>query len=291
MGANEIMGFIDVTPAMAAEWLEHNMPNNRAIKRQVVKQYAEDMSRGKWEKSYEPIVFNKDGMLENGQHRLSAICLANVPVTVFVIKNADSAPGSYDRGIIRSTRDALCVRGNIDKRFNQNSHIAVAKSVCSDLGIKRSSDAIAEQFLKRYGEMIDDCVCASRQQRGGRTLLCQKASILKILFYARISDYADIDSIFRFCLVVNSGFSVSERETAAIVMRNQLSGTSKSISGKKCMVSGYSWNNYLERLTAFALTDFVNGRQRRNVYNADTEKMPMFVDRAKKIITAEIARG
>jgi len=289
MSANgkETMGFVTVTPAMATEWLEHNMPNNRGIKQKVVKRYAEDMSRGFWEKSYEPIVFNKDGMLENGQHRLQAIVRANVPIELFVIKNADSAPGSYDRGVARTTRDALCVRNNIDKRLSQNSHIGVVNGIMFDFGISKASVSIIEEFLERYGNMINDCVCAATQKKGSNNI-CRKAAIIKTLFYALYSGFADIDTIFNFCLIVNSGFCTSEKESAAIVMRNQLLSVSSGIYGRTHIQSWWRSESSLSRLTEAALTDFVNGKQRHNAYNIDAVKTPMFVERAKKMIRAEM---
>ena len=292
MGANskETMGFINVTPAMAADWLEHNMPNNRKVKKSVVKRYAEDMARGAWEKSYEPIVINKDGLLENGQHRLNAVILANVPVLMYVITNADSAPGTYDRGAARTIRDSLYVRNNIDRRYAQNLHIAVVNSIYSDFGIQKASDTIIEKFLENYGQLIDTIACAANQKKGSKDL-CRKASIVKTLFYAVYSGYTDIDTIYNFCLVVNSGFSSSEKESAAIVMRNQLLSLSTGVFGKTHVQSWWKQESSLLLLTAAALSDFVNEKQRRNAYNIDAIRTPLFVDRAKKMLKAEITNA
>lgn len=73
---------ITITPEMAKEWLASNIKNNRPIKR--AKEYAEDMKAGKWRLTHQGIAFNEEGTLIDGQNRLTAIVMANIPVTMSV---------------------------------------------------------------------------------------------------------------------------------------------------------------------------------------------------------------
>jgi hypothetical protein len=61
---------VEITPAMAREWLEKNIENNRGVGAQVVDAYARDMLAGKWYIPGDPIRFDEDGNLIDGQHRL-----------------------------------------------------------------------------------------------------------------------------------------------------------------------------------------------------------------------------
>lgn len=64
---------VDVTPEIAAAWLERNTVN-RPLRRFVVDRYAADMSAGRWKMSPDNIIaFDADGNLIGGQHRLHAV--------------------------------------------------------------------------------------------------------------------------------------------------------------------------------------------------------------------------
>lgn len=64
---------VDVTPEIAAAWLERNTVN-RPLRRVVVDRYASDMSAGRWIHSPDNIIaFDSDGNLIGGQHRLHAV--------------------------------------------------------------------------------------------------------------------------------------------------------------------------------------------------------------------------
>lgn len=75
--------FQTITPKMAAEWLSKNH-SNRSVSKQVIRQYASDMSNGKWLRSHQGILIGKNGNLIDGQHRLSAVVAAGVDVEMLV---------------------------------------------------------------------------------------------------------------------------------------------------------------------------------------------------------------
>lgn len=67
--------WMDVTPAMAEMWLQHNF-NNRPVSLDTVRAYAREMKRGKWLPNHQGIAFNDRDELNDGQHRLMAIVLS-----------------------------------------------------------------------------------------------------------------------------------------------------------------------------------------------------------------------
>ena len=77
----------DVTPEMAAAWLSDN-PHNRPLDEARVAEYAERMRSGGWVERVKggsrPIEVLDTGRLLNGQHRLTAVIRAGIPVRMWV---------------------------------------------------------------------------------------------------------------------------------------------------------------------------------------------------------------
>lgn len=77
-----------ITPTDAKNLLGKN-PNNRALNQKLIKTIAEDIVSNRWMLNGESIIISKEGELNDGQHRLLAICLANKPVQALVFFGAD----------------------------------------------------------------------------------------------------------------------------------------------------------------------------------------------------------
>lgn len=71
----QVMG---VTPEMASDWLStRRWPNNRNISRTITAKYLGDIRQGRWKLTRQGLIFDTEGFLIDGQHRLSS--LANTP--------------------------------------------------------------------------------------------------------------------------------------------------------------------------------------------------------------------
>lgn len=104
---------IAVTPELAKKWLGSNAAGQRSIRRAVVDSYANDMAAGKWKLLPQMIIFDENGVLVDGQHRLSAVVLSKQTVKMWVA----AAPGvsvhdALDRGANRSIADLLQWHGS-----------------------------------------------------------------------------------------------------------------------------------------------------------------------------------
>ena len=75
---------MQVTPAMAANWLENANVKNRKISDLHVKRLARDMKEGRWVQTHEGIAFDPNGVLLDGQHRLWAIIEADVTIAMYI---------------------------------------------------------------------------------------------------------------------------------------------------------------------------------------------------------------
>lgn len=102
----------NVTPAQAKKLLDKNEVN-RNLRVSKVNQYARDMANGNWNFSA-PIMFDTDGRLIDGQHRLSAQVKAQVPIQWLIIRNVPiAAQRTMDTGAVRSVADQLHIQGGV----------------------------------------------------------------------------------------------------------------------------------------------------------------------------------
>lgn len=101
-----------VDAEMAKRWLTHNV-RNRPIRQTVVAKYKADMRAGRWLMAGDPIRFNVDGDLVDGQHRLSAMVeIPELALPFLVIRGLPvDAQSVMDQGIKRSAGDQLDLIG------------------------------------------------------------------------------------------------------------------------------------------------------------------------------------
>lgn len=105
-----------VTPEIAYRWLEQNT-SNRNVNQKVVEKYARDMKAGRWHYTGEAIQFGISGRLLNGQKRLWACILADVPFEVMVIRGLEdeqTIQDVIDTGEKRTLANALQIHGEKD---------------------------------------------------------------------------------------------------------------------------------------------------------------------------------
>jgi hypothetical protein len=79
-----------INPAEAAAYLQNNAMH-RKIKQKKVDEYMQEMKDGKWALNGKALIFDSNGRLLNGQHRLSAVVQSDVPLTTVVIRGVDPA--------------------------------------------------------------------------------------------------------------------------------------------------------------------------------------------------------
>lgn len=103
---------IMVDTAMAKRWLSCNV-NNRPIRPRTVDRYRDDMVSGRWLLSGDPVRFNVDGELSDGQHRLTALSQCDgLSLPMLVIRGlAREAQSVMDQGVKRTPGDQLGLTG------------------------------------------------------------------------------------------------------------------------------------------------------------------------------------
>jgi hypothetical protein len=99
-----------ITPQMAQAFLSNSMPN-RSISERLVKRLADDMGKGRWRLTGEPIILSDKGRLMEGTHRCRAIVRSGVPVEIMVVRGVSE--DDYDvinTGRSRNAADVLSIK-------------------------------------------------------------------------------------------------------------------------------------------------------------------------------------
>lgn len=111
----------DITPLKAQKYLGKNYEYNRNKRAKVIETYAKDMKQGRWRWHVAPpIVFDKDGRLIDGQHRLEAVVKSGKTIKSYVVRGAEEDDYKViDSGIGRKAADGL-------KQYPQAVNLAVA---------------------------------------------------------------------------------------------------------------------------------------------------------------------
>jgi hypothetical protein len=100
-----------VTPETAFKWLE-NAARNRHVSDSVVRRYGADMLAGRWTLNGQGIIFDINGKLVDGRHRLTAIVATRSTVTMLVVRGAQpEAFETMDSGRTRTLSHVLAIEG------------------------------------------------------------------------------------------------------------------------------------------------------------------------------------
>jgi hypothetical protein len=84
------MRLVTVDPDLANNWLNDHNTHNRHLAPSRVGLYAQTMSKGLWRHpTGEPLIFDRLGRLQDGQHRLAAQVKAGQTITYWVMTDAD----------------------------------------------------------------------------------------------------------------------------------------------------------------------------------------------------------
>lgn len=112
-----------ITPAIAQAMLA-KAAQNRPVTASLIRRYSEEMRRGRWNTNGQGIIFDPDGNLLDGQHRLRALIEAEMSVEMFVVRGVPAERfETMDSGRARTTGDVLGAEGYT----NANNVAAIAR--------------------------------------------------------------------------------------------------------------------------------------------------------------------
>lgn len=128
-----------ITPKKAENYLKFN-PKNRSISKQNLTFLVKEMNKDAFLENGESIVFDCDGNLKDGQHRLRAIVLSGKSYNIPVVRGVNPVSlSTYDTGKNRGAGDVLEIEG-----FKHGKPIAAIIKSIYKYGINKHTSATAK---------------------------------------------------------------------------------------------------------------------------------------------------
>lgn len=144
-----------ITPELASAYLQANT-DNRAMRSAHVAKIASDIENDRWIVNGASIVFNGDGTLLDGQHRLAAIVKAGRPVEVLVVRGVSKgAMPTIDSNVSRNASDVLGLHG-----FKHTTRVVSAARMIlalrdGELGHRKVSNSEILDFVRAHPHLQD----------------------------------------------------------------------------------------------------------------------------------------
>lgn len=144
-----------VMPDKAKEYLA-TMGNNRPLSSRDVDKWCRIIRNGDFKTTHQGIAFNARGELIDGQHRLTACALTNIPITVCVTRGLeDDTMTAIDTGKGRSFFDVMHLIDTADEPAFRSTRIIGSVRTMMLLGyghmIKPTPNDVA-RFMEAYPE-------------------------------------------------------------------------------------------------------------------------------------------
>lgn len=235
-----------ITPELAANLLETNN-ENRKISSGTVQAYMQDILSGNWDETVgTAISIDENGILRDGQHRLSAIVQAGIGIHTWVCRNV-SSDGIYDNNRKRSNADQISIlRADFDNVYKSTRYISIARALINGKHLARRTVTPKEiiTFTEEHKDDLDGFFLNIPQNSIPKISL---ATVHLALFMAYMSG-VDINDILDFYDILCTGMSTAPEEFPIIAYRNYLKDTS-SVATVHSEISRcqYSLKKYLTK--------------------------------------------
>lgn len=192
-----------ITPEIAKEYLKHNV-SNRALRSKYVERIIRDIKAGEFRVTHQGIAFDDSGKLIDGQHRLTAIALAGIPVQMMVTRGvSEESKLVIDTHAKRQIYDYFCItdKYSSDKAMRSTCVIAAVRNLVK-WGYSASykvTNAELERLMLGLQNHLQDLydIIATR---GNTTLSAVSAAVLSALICGE-----DKDGLHKFITVYLTG--------------------------------------------------------------------------------------
>ena len=191
---------VDVTPEMAKRWMEKHNHRNRSIRWNRVKLLSEEMKKGRFVNNGDPIRFDTNRELLDGQHRLAAVVESGITLkNQLVVYNLDpKVMATIDTGAKRSLSDQLKINGIANS-------VAVASTaricVCiehDDLGLSYNyPDSEFSDFAHAHDSEIQAAISEARRIYAtiGGSVSVYAAGLFYALAYSKEKTEAFVEGV------------------------------------------------------------------------------------------------
>lgn len=209
-----------ITPEIAEQYLKNNK-SNRSIRKAIAEMYAREMRSGNWKLIPQPISFDSDGNLVDGQHRLTAVIISRMPQEFHVFRGL-SKPDSMciDCGAKRNNADLINLA--TDSHY-QNIHTSVCRAIIVVNETQSVSPTTNDVYiiLKEFEEEINFACDNSLGNKRFRI-----APVLAAIVHAY--HFEDKNMLVKFLHIFVRGIPVDETDCSSIFrLRNVLATINK----------------------------------------------------------------
>lgn len=265
---------VDVTPDKANEWLRLNR-HNRQIRKSKVQHYADIMLKGDWKDEHpDPIIFDTNGVLINGQHRLLAIIQSQKTQRMRVLRGVSPDMAHViDKGVVRDTADSVQIRLRDDSI--PKAAVSMWRRCIAGMWLAQARDLpyydheIADLF-KKYRDSIMEAYYLFKDTKKGISRIGVKAAVTR----AWIALPEQHERIQEFVTVLYTGhYTILDADVAAMALRDALlMGNSK----------GQKRDFEIFAKAENALDYFLKRKMLRKAVPANQEKFPLDEDKYLK---------
>lgn len=250
----------NITPELATEWLKKNR-RNRPVNSAHVKRLARDMMTGRWVLSPQPIVFDIDGDLIDGQHRLHAVAESGTTAAFVVARGAarDSIR-AIDMGVARQATGILTM-------LHGQTPSARAMSISNAMmtGAVRNPSYPTRQEQAEFYLTHRSAIEFALGLLPDNAKHARRAAVGAVIARAYYTVQRDV--IAKFCMALTTGVTTHERDSNAIIARDWL----MTFAGG----TGANANGTVYRKVARALDAYRRDESIRRLYETSSEPFPI----------------
>jgi hypothetical protein len=260
-----------ISPELAKEWLALITRSQRKLRPGHVRMIARDIEEGRWLLTGESFIFDRDGGLLNGQHRLTAIIEAGVAVLSLVVWGVD--PESFvamDSCTPRSKSDVLGTLGHSNATaLGSVAHLAwlyMNDVKLSDGSMNKLSPVNSAKVIEEYPELAR-AIPKGRSVRG----LCHGIAVPAFCYW--VFRQIDEDDADRFFHHFATGEDIS-KGNPILALRTRLMGRANSMD----RFEGNKFSQYTLLFLIFKTWNlFRGGKQCINLRINDNETFPELI--------------
>ncbi len=237
-----------VTPDAARRMLGNNVKNRR-LKTRLVDRLVNDIKSGDFHITHQGIALDKDDNLIDGQHRLSAVIEAGIPVEMYVTRGLDpEMMNVVDIGAKRSQADVLAIHGH------HSSLVLAAAAIIYNgflTGQYSTTDGVRSymnnfkllEFVKEHPELLK----AVDWINGNKKVKQLGFSSVVVAFYALLHK-KNRNKAIEFFRVLEENHSEKRNHPAVVLNEHILRKRAQGVTVKRAYLMAAlirSWDNFL----------------------------------------------
>ena len=240
-----------ITPAKAKEYLKKNTNNYRKMSRSVIRSYAEDIKNNRWELNGETIIFAKNGVLLDGQHRLAGIVLAGKSADILVVRGVESNAHKIDIGKRRTDVDILNAEGfECDSTLVATANIIVNRFSCQRTG------TLAQEYVKAHHAELSRAMRIACSGAGSKGKNAPSVCAAYLMLRTNTMPCYEVELFFR--IMNDYGYTCADgyEPSPAMVARRQIDDRGPGNTG------GYQIQKERLEILVMAMKDFHDNKKR-----------------------------